>query len=68
MILELIMLYVLVSISPVNAEKDTVRSSGIDVAIPAIYPIVLGLKLSCELIFLKIFTRAYLAIKTIKIE
>ena len=68
MILELIMLYVLVSISPVNAEKDTVRSSGIDVAIPAIYPIVLGFKLSCELIFLKIFTRAYLAIKTIKIE
>ena len=37
-ILELKILYTLVSINPAIAEKEAVKSSGVDVANPAIFP------------------------------
>ena len=65
-IFELNILYKPVFIKPVNAEKETVNNSGIDVANPDIFPIVLELKLSTSANFLIYLTNTYLHITTIK--
>ena len=67
-ILELIILKILVLISPVIAEKDAVNNSGIDVAIPAIFPTVLGFKFNVSANFLSSFTKIYFDIATISSE
>ena len=68
MMLELIILYALALISPVTAEKETVNSSGTEVAIPAIFPTVLGFKFKLSANFLKTGTKAYFEMTTISPE
>lgn len=67
-IFELIILKLLISINPVKAEKETVNSSGTEVAIPAIFPVVLELSFSCFDNFRKTVTNKYLDITTISVE
>ena len=68
MVLELKILYQLVEIKPEEAEKETVRSSGIEVAMPAILPIVFGFKFSVIASFLISTTNKYFEIATINNE
>ena len=62
------MLNTLVSTKPANAEKLTVRSSGTDVATPAIFPTAFGLKFNVSASFLSNVTKAYFEISTITKE
>ena len=62
---ELNILYALVPIKPAKAENDTVKSSGTEVAIPAIFPTVFGFKFKLSANFLKSFTKMYFDITTI---
>ena len=65
---ELIILYMLVPYSPCIDEKNTVRSSGMDVATPATLPTAFGLKSSISAIFLNSFTNICFDINTIANE
>ena len=67
-IFELKILYTLVPISPLAAENETVKSSGTDVANPAIFPLAFGLNFNAMEIFLKTGTSIYLDIVTIPKE
>ena len=67
-IFELKILYTLVPISPLAAENETVKSSGTDVANPAIFPLAFGLNFNATEIFLKTGTSIYLDIVTIPKE
>ena len=67
-IFELKILYTLVPISPLAAEKETVKNSGTDVANPAIFPLAFGLNFNATEIFLKTGTSIYLDIVTIPKE
>ena len=67
-VFELIILYILVSISPAKAENETVSNSGIDVATPAIFPIVFEDKFKFNAKALSNLTNTYLEIITITIE
>ena len=64
-IFELKILVILVLISPLAAEKETVNSSGTDVAIPVISPTYLGFKFNVSANFLNSFTKTYFDISTI---
>ena len=64
-IFELIILYAPADIRPVNDEKQTVKSSGVEVAIPATFPIVFGFKFNPSPSFLKTGTNKYFDITTI---
>ena len=61
-------MYAPADIRPVNDEKQTVKSSGVEVAIPAIFPIVFGFKFNSSASSLYFFTKIYFEINTISPE
>ena len=65
---ELIILNTLVDISPAKAEKETVSNSGIDVAIPAIFPTAFDDRFKFNAKLLSNLTKMYFEINTINIE
>ena len=62
------MLNILVLINPFMLEMLIVKSSGIEVAYPAIFPTVLGFKFRFSANFLKVITKIYFAINTMSPE
>lgn len=68
MTLELIILYKLVPINPLKLDTVTVKNSGIEVAIPAIFPIVLDFNSKFSANFLNALTKMNFEITTINIE
>ena len=67
-IFELSTLTILADIKPLKLDTEIVKNSGIDVAYPAILPIVFGFKFKFSANFLNAVTKIYFEIKTITHE